>query len=123
MELDFITETISVIWRALFILWGATLAGKILFGLISSRTFIGRLPPERRLAWWGVEIFIAQSLVIQIARFNDPVLLRGLPVSTLAFTIFWIALRHIRDPDKRDMRESEARTTANTLPPPARPSH
>jgi hypothetical protein len=100
MELDFIPETLASLWRAAIILFGAALAGKICFGLIDKKSFIYKLPPERKLAWFGVLVFIVQSVWFLIDRFNDPVLLRGIPISTIAFVIFWLAIRHIRDPAK-----------------------
>lgn len=81
-------------------LFGAALAGKIIFGLLDKKSFISRLSSERKLAWFGVLVFIVQNVWIQIHRFNDPVLVYGLPLSTLAFIVFWFAIRHIRDPDK-----------------------
>lgn len=108
--MDSVLETLEVVWRVLVIMLGASLAGQIIFGFVYRDKKIRCLPPERRLAWAGVLVFIFQNVIVQIGRFNDEMTLVGTPLSTIAFVIFWLAIRRIEVPKK-------SRATVDNPPP------
>lgn len=89
---------VEEIWHIALILVSATLVGKILFGLLINDSFIQKLPMERRIAWAGVLVWMIQTLIIQIQRVNVGITWEGVFLDSIAVTIFWIALRDIREP-------------------------
>jgi hypothetical protein len=96
-EMVNLPEVVETLWRLVVIATSATLIGKIAFGLMVKDSFIRRLPVERRLAWAGVLVWMLQTLIIQIQRFNIGITWEGIFLDSIALAIFWVAHRNIRE--------------------------
>jgi hypothetical protein len=93
-----VSETISNIIRIVLMLMESALCGKIIFGLIDRRSYMHYLPWERRIAWFGVFVFVARNLYVQVAQFGNAVVWEGAPWTFIGLVFFLWAVRKVRVP-------------------------
>lgn len=108
--IEFIPETIASFWRAMLILAGASLTGKIFFELILRRRSLSELPKERKIAWWCVFVFLVQNIAMHIERFGQPATYEGTLGSTIAYALGWWAMMSVGDADDGNAARRPRRT-------------
>lgn len=89
-ELDFLPETIVQLWRVAFIVLACHVLGQRLPLLLSMNR---ALPTWARYGQAAVVLILIRSIVVQVQRWEAPLLLEGLPVNTAFVVLLWLGGR------------------------------